>query len=154
MRWEKGRAQIDALIAASELQRVAPSRTHADRLLDQAARHLVSCRAVTSNDPEAAYSLLYTAARKALAAILANEGLRTTSRGGHVALHQAVVAQLVPPMGDVLRPFDRMRRNRNELEYPPVDAPEVDEADIAADLPKVEAIVALALRLLDDMAPY
>jgi len=42
MRWEQGRAVIDAMLAAGELQRVPPSRDHADDLLDQAAANLVT----------------------------------------------------------------------------------------------------------------
>ncbi|MDR1264157.1 MAG: hypothetical protein LBK42_00960 [Propionibacteriaceae bacterium] len=38
MRWEQGRATIEAMLAAGELQRVPPSRDHADRLLGQAGR--------------------------------------------------------------------------------------------------------------------
>ena len=37
MRWNRGRATIDKLIADGELQRVPPSREHADQLLAQAS---------------------------------------------------------------------------------------------------------------------
>lgn len=38
MRWEQGRAEIDRLLAAGELQRIPPSRALADRLIMQASR--------------------------------------------------------------------------------------------------------------------
>ncbi len=65
-----------------------------------------------------------------------------------------VRAQLDPPLGGVLRPFDRMRRRRNEAEYPAGDRPVVTDADVVADRVKVEAIVQLAEKLLDQMSPY
>ena len=39
MRWNQGRATVDKLIADGELQRVPPSREHADQLLAQARKH-------------------------------------------------------------------------------------------------------------------
>ncbi|MFJ5292462.1 hypothetical protein [Streptomyces sp. NPDC088348] len=59
--------------------------------------------------PWARTNLIYDAARKALAAALENQGLRATSRGGHIAIRDAALAQFEPPLGKILRPFDRMR---------------------------------------------
>jgi hypothetical protein len=113
MRWNQGRATIDKLIAEGELQRVPPSREHADQLLVQAHKDLASTELLHDSNPKRAYESLYDAARMALTAVLENQGLRPTSRGGHIAPYSAVAAQLDPPMGAVLRPFDRMRRMRN-----------------------------------------
>src|SRR5262245_61741545 len=109
MRWQQGRDAIDAMIARGEIERVPPSRSHADTLLAQAHQHLQSAQAIALSDAVGGYQLLYDAARKALTAVLENEGLRSTSRGGHIAVMDAVSAQLDPPLGDVLRPFDRLR---------------------------------------------
>jgi len=98
--------------------------------------------------------LLYDAARKALTAILENQGLRPTSRGGHLAVYHAVRAQLDPPMGRVLLPFDRMRRRRHDVEYPPAGAPELRPEDVTEDVPKVTALLDLAQRVLDEMPPF
>lgn len=118
MRWEQGRAEIERLLEAKHLQQVPASREHADRLLAQARRHLASAASTAEDDPEGAYALLYDAARKALWAILENQGLRPTSSGGHLAAYNAVRAQLDPPMGRQLRPYDRMRRHRRDAEIP------------------------------------
>jgi hypothetical protein len=99
VRWEQGRAVIEQMIATGDLQRVSASREHADRLLGQARRHVSSTQIAAAADPEGAYALLYDAARKALTAILENQGLRPTSRGGHLAAYHAVRAQLDPPHG-------------------------------------------------------
>jgi hypothetical protein len=153
MRWQQGRAALDTMIARGELERVPASRQHADLLLAQARRHLASADAIADSDPAGAYQLLYDAARKALAAVLENQGVRATSRGGHLAVRDAVSAQLDPPLGGVLRPFDRLRRRRNQVEYPSSEAPTVTAEEVDRDLPKVGQILDLADKVLDQMSP-
>ena len=154
MRWEQGRAAVDGMVARGELERVPASREHADALLEQARQHLGSAAAIAGTDPVGAYQLLYDGARKALAAVLENQGLRATSRGGHLAVRDALHAQLDPPLGRVLRPFDRLRRRRNQAEYPSAEHPAVEPEDIDRDLPKVEQIVEVAAKVLDQMPPF
>lgn len=154
MRWMQGREQIDAMVAAGQLERVPPSRQHADTLIGQARRHIELARTGADTDPTGAYQLLYDASRKALASILENQGLRATSRGGHLAVLDAVTAQLDPPLGQSLRSFDRMRRRRNSAEYPRVDTPGITSEDVHKDLAKAEEFLALATRVLDQMSPY
>ena len=154
MRWNQGREVIGNLIAEGHLQLVPPSRQHANLLIGQARAHLASATTICSADPAGSYVMTYDAARKALTAVLANQGLRPTTRGGHLAVYQAVRAQLSPPLGDVLAPFDRMRRQRHDVEYPPVDAPDLTEDDVREDIPKAQALVEVAAKVLDDMLPY
>jgi hypothetical protein len=90
----QGRTVIDRMLADSDLQRVPASREQADRLIDQAAAHLSSVAEICDQDPPGGYALLYDAARKALAAVLENQGLRPITRGGHLAVHEASRAQL------------------------------------------------------------
>lgn len=89
------------MLGARELERVTPSAEHAAKLIAQARRHAESAERIAEHDPAGAFQLLYDAARKALVAILENQGLRPTSRGGHIAVLEAVSAQLDPPMGQV-----------------------------------------------------
>jgi hypothetical protein len=142
------------MLEGGELERVQASREHADRLLQQARRHLDSAEMICDSDPEGAYDTLYDAGRKALWAILANQGLRPSHRGGHLAAYHAVKAQLDPPMGQQLRPFDRMRRQRRDVEYPRIDTPEMIPDDVRDDLPKIADIVDMAARVLDTMSVY
>jgi hypothetical protein len=58
----------------------------ANRLLAEAARHLHPSGLIALNHPAGAYQLGYDAARKAALALLVVQGLRVTSRGGHIAL--------------------------------------------------------------------
>lgn len=153
-RWEQGRTAIETLIKEGRLERVPPSRPQAEALLAEARRHLASAELVLATDPAGAYALLYDAARKSLAAVLENEGLRPKTFGGHLALYEAVRAQLDPPLGGVLRSFDRMRRRRNEVEYRSSSAPRVTAEEIHADIAKVVAIIDVAVRVVPDMPPY
>jgi hypothetical protein len=154
MRWEQGRAEIDRMLADGELECVQASREHADRLVNQARRHLDSAETTCDSDPEGAYGTLYDAGRKSMWAILANQGLRPTTKGGHLAIYHGVKAQLDPPMGQQLRPFDRMRRQRHDAEYPQIDTPELHADDIREDIPKIQALVDIAERVLDSMSAY
>ncbi|WBB57946.1 hypothetical protein O7599_19960 [Streptomyces sp. WMMC500] len=154
MKWQQGRAALENMLARGDLERIPASREQADNLLVQARNHLAAAQAVTAIDSVGAYQLLYDAARKSLVAVLENQGLRPTSRGGHIAVRDALTAQLDPPMGAVLRPYDRMRRRRNQAEYADLETPPPDADDVAADIPKVKAIIDLAERVLDEMSPY
>lgn len=75
--------------------------------------------------------LSYDAARKASAALLAVQGIRATSRGGHIATVDAVRAQFNESGGiAVFGRINRLRRRRNDTEYPSPTTPGVttDEA--------------------------
>jgi hypothetical protein len=154
MKWDQGRSVIDRMLADSELQRVPASREQADRLIDQAGAHLSSAAEICDQDSPGGYALLYDAARKALAAVLENQGPRPTTRGGHLAVYEAIRAQLDPPMGKILQPFDRMRRQRHDAEYPLTDSPTLTPADVREDIPKAADIIDLAQRVLDEMSPF
>ncbi|WP_405012219.1 hypothetical protein [Kitasatospora sp. NBC_01539] len=153
-RWEQGRATVDDLIQRREVERVPASAEHAQAELAQARQHLASAKLLLDVDPVGAYSLAYDAARKALAAVLMNQGLRATSRGGHVAVYETVKAQLDPPLGGVLRPFSRMRIRRNESEYRSAEAPAITPDEVNGDLPKAQAIIDLAEKAMPHMSRY
>jgi hypothetical protein len=154
VRWDQGRAEIDAMIAAGELQRVPPSREHADQLLAQALKDLGSADLLCESNPKRAYESIYDAARMALTAVLENQGLRPTSQGGHIAPYSAVFSQLEPPMGKILRPFDRMRRTRHRSEYPTFTNPDVTADDVRSDRPLAAAIIKICNDVLDEMSPF
>ncbi|HCA84060.1 MAG TPA: hypothetical protein DEQ61_00225 [Streptomyces sp.] len=153
-RWKQGRATVDALIADGAIERVPASLPAAEGELTRSRTHLSSARKLAASDPEGAYTLAYDAARRALAAVLQNEGLRATSRGGHRAVYEALQAQLDPPLGSILRPFNRMRARRNEVEYRSSEAPEVTAEEVTMDLPKVHALIDLAEKTIVNMPRY
>ena len=152
-RWATGAEQITAMLDAGELEQVAPSPQNAARLLVEAERHLRSAALLATDDPAGAYDMLYAAARKAMAAALAVQGLRATSKGGHLAVQDAVTHQL-GSTGSVVRPFGRLRRTRNDADYPRLDSPELTTDDINEDLPKARQIVSAMTALLRHLQPW
>lgn len=153
-RWERGRADVDQLLAQARLTRVEPNRELADSYLDQARAHLTAASAVTDLDAAGAFVLAYDAARLSLAAILINQGLRPRGEGAHAVLLDAVLAQLEPPRQQAFREFDWMRRLRNDTQYPNADRPTAVSDDVAQAIPAAEAILERAAVLLDHMPAY
>lgn len=107
-------------------------------LIESARRHVVTGRTATTNDPEGSFSLAYDAARKAASALLAHQGLRGTTAGGHIVIVEAMNAQFPGVAG--LKSIDRLRRRRNQAEYPdpsnydPVTTDESEDAlNVATD---------------------
>lgn len=85
-------------------------------LIESARRHVATAGTATTNDPEGAFALAYDAARKAASALLAHQGLRATTTGGHIVIVEAMNAQFPGVAG--LKSIDRLRRRRNQAEYP------------------------------------
>jgi hypothetical protein len=87
-------------------------------MLGDARRHLATAAGARSTrDLPGAYQLAYDALRKSAASLLEAQGLRPTSRGGHVAVQDAVMAQFGTSIR-ALRSFSRLHRARNSFEYP------------------------------------
>lgn len=138
-RGEQGRATIDALLVDRRLERVAPSRELADALLDQGHPCLETTTGNVGADPTESFQLAYDAARKALAAILANQGLRSRGDGAHAVVLTAALAEFDPPIGPDLRHFDWPRRTRNCAGHPMPDAPPITPVDANDALPLAKA---------------
>ena len=152
-RWVTGGSDVEALIARRSIERVAPSAANAERLMTEAHRHLRSAEVLAEDDPAGAYDMLYAGARKAMAAALAVQGLRATSRGGHIAVQEAMTHQL-GRSGDAIRPFGRLRRTRNDADYPRLDSPELGYADVIEDLPKARRIVGAMETLIPHLGAW
>jgi hypothetical protein len=121
--WETGSTRIQDLIDAGELGQVPPDGELARRMLGDARRHLATAAAAQSTgDLPGAYQLAYDALRKSAASLLEAQGLRPTSRGGHIAVQDAVTAQFGTSIR-ALRSFSRLRRARNSFEYPSTETP-------------------------------
>jgi HEPN domain-containing protein len=149
MSWERGRAEIERLLVDGELEHVTPSPDVAKRLLENAEAHIGLADKGTEDDPAGALQLSYDAARKASAALLAIQGLRSTTRGGHIAI-VAVRAQFNDRGGiDVFGRLNRLRRRRNTTEYPDADSPTVTEDDARQALATARETVDAARKLID-----
>lgn len=135
MSWQPGYDRLTELVKSGELEQVTPDRRVADRLVEDARRHIDSAAAAREiGDLSGAYQLAYDAFRKSAASLLAVQGLRATSRGGHIAIQEAITAQFGPSVR-IFRSFGRIRRARNSFEYPDADTggPTVDDLDDAID---------------------
>ena len=152
--WEQGRATVDSLVSARRIERIPPNRDLADEYLRQARAHLATSLLAAGTDPVGEFQLAYDAARKALASILINQGLRPTSSGGHIAVYEAVLAQLDPPLGDVFKPFGWMRPLRDDSEYPSPDRPVASGEDAVAGRAAAAPMIERAAKLLDLMPVY
>lgn len=150
MTWGRGRPEIDRLLADGELERVTPSEEVAARLLEDADAHLGLAAKGIADDPAGALQLSYDAARKVAAALLAVQGLRATTRGGHIAVLDTVRAQF-DDLGqlDTFGKVNRLRRRRNATEYPDPDSPTVTAGDAEQALATAHEALDAARRILD-----
>ncbi len=153
-RWHVGEAEVQNLIDDGELEKVEPSPDHAALLLRQADAHLSSAPALLPTDPPGAFALLYDAARKAMSAVLAQQGLRATSKNGHRATQEALEAQLGPNARKVIRPFRSLRIRRHDAEYPNLDTPEVTEDEVNEALQDARDIVDAMKTFLPNLGPW
>jgi hypothetical protein len=149
MTWERGRADIERLITDGEIDRVSPSSEVAARLLTASDAHIVLASKGIEDDPAGALQLSYDAARKASAALLAVQGLRATTRGGHTAVIDAVKAQFNDRGMEIFGRLHALRRRRNRTEYPDLDSPGVNEDDARQALETARAVVDAAKLLID-----
>jgi len=150
VRWKRGEAEVEGLVAAGDLQKLTGEAANGERFIEKAAVTLETARTAIERDPDSAFVLAYDAARQALTALLAHQGLRATTKGGHYAVEQAARAQFGPGF----RQFGALRRRRNELEYPqrPGDDATIDEATEAVD--DAQAIITAARGLLDQLGLF
>ncbi|MCL2423016.1 MAG: HEPN domain-containing protein [Micrococcales bacterium] len=143
--WRPDAPATDFLLGRGQVERVEPSVHHARTILADAHRHLASAHLLASTDDVAAtFVTAYDAARKALSAMLAVQGLRTRGGdGGHRVLGELMQAQL-PAHRKTLREFDWMRLKRNDTEYHDPDRPTATRDDVDAGIPAAQQIVDLA----------
>lgn len=156
MTWEPGRDRITGLIDAGELESVSPDGTVARRLLDDAGKHLnTAAVAEESGDLSGAYQLAYDALRKSATALLAVQGLRATTRGGHLAVQEAAAAQFGTAVR-AFRSFGRIRRYRNRFEYPDstTSAPSLDDVQDALTTAKTVRDAAVSILDRDLLTPW
>jgi hypothetical protein len=149
-RWPRGEAEIEQLIANKQLQQVIGGQANGAHLIQKALRTLETAGEIVDQDPDSAYVLAYDAARYAGTAILAQQGLRPTTSGGHYSIEVALRAQF----GDGFRPFGALRRRRNELEYPtgPGETTTHDEAHKA--IQDADGLLLAAQQLLPTLSIF
>jgi hypothetical protein len=128
--WQPGKQEILIAVRAGDLQRTAGL--------------------IADADPESAYVTAYDAARFALVGVLAQQGLRATQKGGHLAVEHAVRAQF----GKSFAPFATLRRRRSELEYPSYPGEKVEQEELLDALRTTRQIIDGAAELLSHLSIF
>jgi len=147
MRWSTGEATVERLLAAGHIERVQGAQADGGSWLERARRSLDAARVLAESAPDSSVVLAYDAARQACVAVLAQQGLRPTTSGGHYAVEETIRAQF----GPVLRAFGGLRRRRNELEYPLYPTEQANAAEAAETLTTAAEIIEAAAKLLPDL---
>ena len=150
MTWQRGSGEIQKLIAEGRLERVLGSAADGTQLLDSARRLLESAQRESTANPEASFVLAYDAARKASAALLAQQGLRIHTGGHHLTTEEAVRAQFGGPFGS----FGALRRRRSEIEYPRHPGDEVSPAEAQDAVDNAMGIVNVAVELIGTLTVF
>lgn len=114
---------IEQMLANRRVERVAVNLSHANIVIRMAEQHVQTAGVLAETDDQAmAFTAAYDAARKALTAVLAREGLRVRPVGG--AHRNTGVAAAAFVADDSLGEFDWMRQVRNSTEYRMTSAPQ------------------------------
>ena len=147
MRWNAGQATVERLLEQGHIERLHGAQADGQSWLERARRGLGAARIIAETAPDSCIILAYVAARQACIALLAQQGLRPTTAGGHYAIDEAVRAQF----GAGLRAFGGLRRRRNELEYPLYPTEEVSPGEAAEALKTVDEIIDATVRILPNL---
>lgn len=150
MRWSTGEATVERLLAVGHVDRVQGAQADGGSWLERARRSLDAARVLAESSPDSCVVLAYDAARQACVAVLAQQGLRPTTAGGHYAIEEIIRAQF----GPVLKAFGGLRRRRNELEYPLYPTERADAAEAAETLKTAAEIIDAVAKLLPNLGFY
>jgi len=150
MRWSQGQAVVERLIADRHIQQVTGAQADCSPWLERARRTVETATAIAADDPDSAYVLAYDAARQACGGLLARQGLRPTTSGGHYAVEETIRAQF----GPVFRAFGTLRRRRNELEYPTSPADRADHGEALHAVQITRQLIDAVQRLLPELGIF
>jgi hypothetical protein len=149
-RWERGAAAIERLIDGGELQTISGDAANGAPWLVKSRRTLRTAAAEADADPDSAFTLAYDAARFACLALLARQGLRATTAGGHYAVDMAVREQF----GGKFSEFAGLRRQRNDIEYPEIVGPPLAAEDARSAITLATELADAAVQLLPHLGLF
>jgi hypothetical protein len=147
MRWSVGEAAVERLLEQGHIEHVDGAKADGGSWLDRAQRSLGAARIVAEQAPDSCIVLAYDAARQACVGLLAQQGLRPTTSGGHYAIEETIRAQF----GTSLRAFGGLRRRRNELEYPLYPTEEASALEATEALQIADEIISAVAQLLTNL---
>jgi len=137
-RWQRGEADVERLLAEGELQSLTGAAADGAQWISKARRTLSTAMGAADADPDSAFTLAYDAARSSCTALLAQQGLRGTTKGGHYVVEVAVRGQF----GATFDRYGGLRRQRNDIEYPVMVAARLTPND-------AQSAIAVATELID-----
>ena len=153
-RWQRGEATVERLLTDGSLQQLEGVEARGEPWLrtarDTLAAAAAAAAAVADAHPASACTLAYDGARFGCVALLTHQGLRATTRGGHLAVEETVRAQF----GDTFKSFRDLRIRRNELEYPHYPDEQVDAEEAEKALAAARGIVDAADKLLPHVGMF
>jgi hypothetical protein len=132
--------RLRAMIDAGELERVDPDPGTGAVELEDAMNHLRSAEKLADDDPIMAYSAVYDATRKALAAHMRTHGFRVRGKVGQHAktIRYGSVALEGQGIDQALEHLDEIRVVRNDAEY---SGRRIGRQEVAADLETARSVV-------------
>jgi HEPN domain-containing protein len=142
-----GARTAEDLIEQGSLERIARRRGFADYLIARARRHLASAALLAQTDDTAgALAIAYWAARMALSAILAAQGIRVAGEDNDYAVLRDAVWPQLSEHRDERRRFDWLRTVW--ISTQDLDAPAPTKQDVADARSAATAVADLAERLV------
>jgi hypothetical protein len=149
-RWQRGEAEIERMLAGGELQALTGAAADGEQWLSKARRTLGTATGAADTDPDSAFTLAYDAARFACTALLAQQALRPTTRGGHYAVEIAVRSQF----GATFDRYGGLRRQRNDIEYPVRTAARLMPKDARSAIAVATELIDAAEQLLQHLGIF
>jgi hypothetical protein len=133
-------ADVQRLLADKKIRAVGPDPETARAEIDVARRHITSAQKIMADDSTLAFTALYDAMRKAIAAHMRSRGYRVTrGPGAHAKTGEYALAALDHlDIGSHIDEFDALRDLRNQSEY---EALHVDVEEVREALEHARAIV-------------
>jgi len=141
---------VNGLLHDGLLERVSGAAADGFDLIASAQALLASASRENDTNPEASLVLAYDAARKACAALLAQQGLRARSVGHHATTEAVVRAQFGGPFDA----FGRMRRRRVEVQHPQFPGDSVSSSEALGAIDLAQQIVAAASTLVHELSLF
>jgi len=149
-RWQRGEAEIQRMLAGGELQALTGAAADGEQWMSKARRTLGTATGAADSDPDSAFTLAYDAARFACTALLAQQGLRPTTQGGHYAVEVAVRSQF----GATFDRYGGLRRQRNDIEYQVMTAARLMPNDARSAIAVVTELISAAEQLLPHLGVF
>jgi hypothetical protein len=149
-RWSRGEADVEQLLRNGHLQHVTGAAANGGPWLTKASTTVATAEGIASADPASAYTLAYDAARFACVGLLAQQGLRPTTEGGHYAVVRAVIGQF----GSAFGALSVMRRRRNEIEYPDFPDEAIATVEASEAVTNARNVIEAAMKVVDHLGLF